>query len=87
MGLDSVELVMAWEMAFGLVFSNADARRLSTVGDVVDFVVERLLREGRPRARAEVFELVCAITRQECGVPRDVMLTDATRFIEDLGID
>jgi acyl carrier protein len=86
MGLDSVELVMAWEDAFGLRFSRAEARGLSTVGDVVEFVAEKLRAEGRPRARNEVFEVVCAITVEQCGAPR-AMLTVTTRFGEDLGVD
>jgi len=41
MGLDTVELVMAFEEAFGLEIPNAAAGRIRTVRDVVDYVAAR----------------------------------------------
>ncbi len=36
--LDVVELVMALEEAFGVEIPDADAEKISTVGDVVEYV-------------------------------------------------
>ena len=41
MGLDTVEMVMAFEEAFGLGIANPDAERMRSVRDVIDYVVAR----------------------------------------------
>ncbi len=46
MGLDSVELVMAIEEEFGCSISNADAERMATPRDVIDWL-ELADRDGR----------------------------------------
>ena len=40
--LDAVELVMATEVAFGIVISDDEAERLRTVGDAIAFVESKL---------------------------------------------
>jgi acyl carrier protein len=40
--LDLYELVMELEDSYGVKVSNEDTARITTVGDAVDFVVERL---------------------------------------------
>jgi acyl carrier protein len=40
--LDLYELVMELEDSYGVKVSEADAARIETVGDAVDFVAERL---------------------------------------------
>jgi len=40
--LDLYELVMELEDTYGIRVSEADAARITTVGDAVEFVVERL---------------------------------------------
>ena len=40
--LDLYELVMELEDTYGVSVSEADAARIETVGDAVDFVVERI---------------------------------------------
>jgi acyl carrier protein len=40
--LDLYELVMELEDSYGVKVSEADAARIETVGDAVDFVTERL---------------------------------------------
>ena len=39
--LDQVELVMAFEEAFGIEVPDEDAEKLQTVGDVVKYIEER----------------------------------------------
>jgi acyl carrier protein len=85
-GLDSVELVIAFEHAFGIDIPDADASRLSTVGAVTDFVDARLQAAGRPWERARIFAMVRTLTVDQLGVRPD-QLTEATRFVEDLGLD
>lgn len=87
MGLDTVELVMAFEDGFVVTIPNEAAERMQTVGDVTDWLREQLQAEGRPRSHKAVFDQVCAITREHAGVPDDWELTAATSFVEDLGLD
>jgi acyl carrier protein len=86
MGLDSVELVMAFEEQFEIAIPNEVAEKLQTVGDVVDYVTARLAAEGRPRSRDDVLVWVNIITCDQCGTRLDE-LTESTSFVKDLGID
>ncbi|MEE0435952.1 MAG: acyl carrier protein [Peptococcaceae bacterium] len=40
--IDTVELIMAVEETYDITISDDDARDLKTVGDVVEFIEERL---------------------------------------------
>lgn len=42
MGLDSVELLMAYEEEFGVQFDNIDAENCSTPRHIVDYIYERV---------------------------------------------
>ena len=42
MGLDTVELVIAFEEEFGVAIDNEDAEKMETPGDVTDYVVSRV---------------------------------------------
>jgi hypothetical protein len=42
MGLDGVELIMAYEEAFGVQFTDEDAVRIRTPRDVIDFIASRV---------------------------------------------
>lgn len=48
MGLDSVELVIAFEEAFGLEIPDADAEKMFTPRSVIDFVEQRLGSGSKP---------------------------------------
>lgn len=39
--LDTVELVMAFEEAFGVEVSDEDAEKLQSVGDVIKYITEK----------------------------------------------
>lgn len=39
--LDLTELIMTFEERFGLEFSDEDAEKLKTVGDIVDFIKKK----------------------------------------------
>jgi acyl carrier protein len=85
MGLDSVELVMEWEDAFAIDIPNEVAERLQTVRDATDWITAHLAATGRARPRAQVLDVVCAITCEQRGTTRD-RLTEDTSFVEDLGV-
>jgi hypothetical protein len=42
MGLDGVELIMAYEEAFGIQFTDEDAVKIRTPRDVIDFVASKV---------------------------------------------
>ncbi len=86
MGLDSVELVMAFEDEFELTIPNDVAAMLMSIGDVVSWVTAQRAWLGRPLPRDEVFDVVCRLTCEQCGTTRD-RLTGNTCFVADLGID
>ena len=86
MGLDTVELVMEWEDAFAIDIPNDVAAKLQTVRDATDWITAHLAAVGRPWPRERVLDLVCAITCVQGGTTRD-RLTEATSFVNDLGMD
>lgn len=49
MGLDSVEIVMGWEEAFGISISDAEAERLRTPRQSVDLIAGKLAAQDVPR--------------------------------------
>ena len=49
MGLDLVELVVAFEQHFGIEIPNADAAELWTTRDVIDYLTPRLVRKRSAR--------------------------------------
>ena len=54
MGLDTVELVMAFEEAFELEIPNAEAERMRTVRDVVDYIAKQKSLEPNGSCAAQV---------------------------------
>jgi acyl carrier protein len=86
MGLDTVELVMAFEESFGFPFSDEAAARLRTPGDVIDYVVKELNARGNAPTRSLVAEIVRLRTLQQLGIKPKNYREDA-RFVEDFGAD
>ena len=89
MGLDSVELVMAFEEEFEVEIPDDEAERIITVGDARDCIV------GKLRARAEdpdavdpeeVWSRIKAIVVDLIAVRPEQVTPDAA-FIDDLGVD
>ena len=44
--LDVVELIMAFEEEFGIEIPDEDAEKIRTVGDVIDYLRERVEKAG-----------------------------------------
>ena len=79
MGLDAVELIVAYEEAFGIEITDVAAARMRTPRDVIDHVLER----GTSRTREEIALVVRRVTLEQLG---DVDYGEDTRFIEDMGM-
>lgn len=97
MGLDSVELVMAFEYEFGVSIPDAEAEKMATPRKVIDWLCSAQSRgelftrpdsvpqSGMPNyTREKIAERVREIIREQTGVSN---FSDDDRFIEDLRID
>lgn len=87
MGLDTVELALAVEKRFSITIPNEVAARLATVGQMHQFVVEQLQREGSLEPnRNEVYAALTDVICHQLGVRREDV-TPAAHFVYDLGAD
>jgi hypothetical protein len=86
MGLDTVELVMEIEQTFDISISDADARKLYTVGDIHRYILVARHAAGRPLVAEEAWNQVCDILEHSYGVRRSKLTPDA-RIVADLGLD
>ena len=94
-GLDLVELVMEMERAFAIEIPDRDAERLRTVGEMYDYVRERVaagpdveLPSSLPAGPYEgpLWERFLDVVEKELGTRRRDLLPHKS-FIEDLGVD
>ncbi|MHC4815276.1 MAG: acyl carrier protein, partial [Planctomycetota bacterium] len=51
MGLDSVELLIGFEEAFGVRFTDDEAARMATIGETADIILARLQNEASNTCR------------------------------------
>lgn len=71
MGLDTVELVMAFEEEFGIAITDEAASRMATPGHVADYVMARLPAQASQSCRSQAaFHRLRAALMATCGVPR-----------------
>jgi len=87
MGLDTVDLIMAVEYAFQITIPNREAERISTVGNLHQYVLGSLLRDRRINldavcASAHGFYQVRKVLSQTLGVDR--RLIRPSTFLEHL---
>ena len=85
-GLDTVELVIDVENAFGVSIPDADPGGLRTVGDLQQFVVAARARTGRPLSPDAVWTQLCDILEHGYAIQRRVITPEA-RIVADLGLD
>lgn len=86
MGLDAVELVMAFEEEFHISIPDSAAEKMVTPKDVVEFVVQRLTAENRAMPRDEVSARIKQIVLDQIGLS-EAAYREEKRFIQDFGID
>ena len=86
MGLDTVELVLSFEEAFGIEFSDADAELLTTPAKLIDCVMKKLAEKGELPRRDAVALIVRMRTIEQLGISPERYWEDA-RFVEDFGAD
>ncbi len=95
MGLDSVELVLECEDAFGIKIADADAEMVTIVGQLQELCI-RLIEEQTPVAKMSsglwaeqkeaIREKVREIIAEQMGMKIEKILPES-RFVQDLGID
>jgi len=84
MGLDLVEMIMSVEEHFGVSIPDAEASKLRTTRDIVDYLSGQLIdRESHTSwTRDQLRNEVRTIVMRALGLET---LSDDARFIEDLG--
>jgi acyl carrier protein len=84
MGLDGVELVMAYEEEFQIKIPPPDAEAMGTPKEVIDYIAKCLRARGEHPDRSQIAETVKQITLEQLGLkPEDYW--EEARYIEDLG--
>jgi acyl carrier protein len=86
MGLDSVELVVAVEEAFGITIPNADAAEMITPAIMISFVQNAVAScpdRSQRWTPEEVRQVVRQIITDQLGVKN---LNDTDEFVRDLGV-
>jgi len=86
MGLDTVELVMAFEEEFSIDIPNAVAEDMVSAGKAAEAIAAILARLGRPADAQAVYARVKAITCDQLNIDPARIGWD-TRFVEDIGAD
>ncbi|MBC7931858.1 MAG: hypothetical protein H7Z38_14960 [Rubrivivax sp.] len=82
MGLDIVELFMAFEERFGIEIPDKDASELYTPRRVTDYVWNKVASEGMTR------EQVAAIVREVIIEERGITdFSDDSHFVDDMNMD
>ena len=89
MGLDSVELVMAFEEEFEIEITDQEAQHIITVGDARDCILGKLqARAADPSAidPEEVWLRVKRIVVYHLGLKPEKVTPEAG-FVDDLGVE
>lgn len=89
MGLESVELVMAWEEEFGISIADEEAASLLTPRMAIDLIASKIhqgssAKFDRSTTQDEIRGILMQIIKEQLGV-RD--FSDDDEFIRDLGVD
>jgi len=89
MGLDTVELVMSVEEEFDIDIPPEAAEKITTVGDLRDFVVRSLERKGAGSGAVSgesVLQRIRQIFEKDHGVGPE-RVVPAARILADLGLN
>ncbi len=86
MGLDSVELLIAWEKEFSISIPNELAATLITPRLATDAIEQILLSQGRASDRELIERIVRETTLEVSGLdPGDY--DASSEFVRDMGLD
>lgn len=86
MGLEIVELVIAWEQAFGISIPNGTAAQLTTPEIAASEISRILHAHGRNIGMPEIHRIIKATTLEISGLP-DGKYAVNLRFAQDFGMD
>ena len=89
MGLESVEVVLATEDAFGIEITDAEAEKIFTVGDLYDCVIDKLRQSpdvAEPLDSQAVWMRLRGVISDQLGIEM-VRILKSSRFVEDLRVD
>jgi hypothetical protein len=87
MGLDTVELILSIEKSFSIDIPTTTAAKLTTVGQLHQFIVSELNRLNRPRINEHiVFDQLRIIICSQLGVNPEQVVPSAS-IVGDLGAD
>lgn len=86
MGLDAVELVMAFEEAFDLSIPDKDAENLITVGDVQSYIFRQTRGRADPPSEDEILDKLKIIISDILSVEPGQIQKDS-KFVHDLGME
>ena len=89
MGLDTVELVIAWEKEFGINIPNDVSATLETPGKAIDWISDTLNAQSGGQSaetwtRDRVREAVRRLTKDQSGLEE---FSDDDEFVRDMGLD
>ena len=82
MGLDFVELVMAFEEAFNISIPDKDASELTTPRKVADYVMNKIGDRGVSRSHVEA--KIRQIIEDQTGISD---FSDDDHFVDDMQLD
>jgi hypothetical protein len=85
-GLETVELVVAWEQALGISIPNEICGKLQTPELAAREISAILLAEGKDVPMSEICGIIKATTLEITGLPEETY-AEHLRFVEDLGLD
>lgn len=86
MGLDLVELVLAYEESLGVEIPDAVAEKMTTPATVIEYVANELRQRPEDAVRPLVAEIVRLLTIEHLGLKPRNYREDAT-FVGDFGAD
>ncbi len=86
MGLDTVELVIAVEEAYGITIPDEVAPNLVRLGDLHGFILQTLQERGEIVEPVAIWERLKFVVRDRFAI-RERSIVPEARIVSDLGLD
>lgn len=84
MGLDIVEIILATEDKFKVSIADAEASKISTVGQLHQLILSKI--EPSFFTDQQVWDELCSILYEQVRIRKEKIFPES-RFVEDLGIE